>query len=173
MADSRPNFLIICTDQMRADHMGCAGNPVIRTPNLDKLAAGGVNLSRAYVNCPLCMPSRATMFTGQTPRGHRVRTNGIPLDRSTPTMPAALAEAGYRTASIGKIHLTNYQLREHAKGIAKTPENFPELPELWESGAIKQVPTPYFGLQHVDLTIGHGAAVGGNYALWLQNEHPK
>src|SRR5471032_1301488 len=107
-AMSRPNFLIICTDQMRADHMGCAGNPVVRTPNLDALAAGGVHVPRAYVNCPLCMPSRATLFTGLTPRGHHVRTNGIPLDRSIPTVPAELSDAGYATASVGKIHLTNY-----------------------------------------------------------------
>jgi arylsulfatase A-like enzyme len=173
MSDTRPNFLIICTDQMRADHMGCAGNPVIRTPNLDKLAGGGVNFSRAYVNCPLCMPSRATMFTGMTPRGHRVRTNGIPLDPSTPTMPAALAAAGYKTASIGKIHLSNYWVNENVQGVARNAKNFPEVDVFWQDGSIKQIPTPYFGLQHVDLTIGHGVKVGGNYALWLKNEHPE
>src|SRR5262249_55863580 len=129
--------------------------------------------SRAYVNCPLCMPSRATLFTGMTPRGHRVRTNGIPLDRSTPTMPGALAVAGYKTASIGKIHLTNYWINANAQGIERTPQNFPEIHSFCNEGAIKQIPTPYFGLQHVDLTIGHGVNVGGNYALWLKNEHPK
>ena len=67
MAASRPNFLFICVDQMRADHMGCDGNPVIRTPNLDALAEIGVNFTRGYVNCPLCQPGRATLFTGLTP----------------------------------------------------------------------------------------------------------
>ena len=47
------NVLLITTDQMRADHLGCCGNPVIRTPHLDALAAGGVNLRRAYVNNPV------------------------------------------------------------------------------------------------------------------------
>jgi arylsulfatase A-like enzyme len=169
----RPNFLIICTDQMRADHMGCAGNPVIRTPNLDALAAGGVHLPRAYVNCPLCMPSRATLFTGQTPRGHGVRTNGIPLTRNTPTMPGALSQAGYRTASIGKIHLTNYHVNADARETARTPEHFPELVEFWQSGAISKIPTPYFGLQYVDITLGHGMHVHGDYALWLQRQHPQ
>ena len=170
---SRPNFLIICTDQMRADHMGCAGNPKIRTPNLDALAADGVHVPRAYVNCPLCMPSRATLFTGLTPRGHHVRTNGIPLDRNIPTVPAALSDAGYHTASVGKIHLTNYSVSAEATGVKRTPAEFPEAFEYWSSGQITQVPTPYYGLQHVDLTLGHGPHVHGNYALWLQKEHPE
>ncbi|UCC63846.1 MAG: sulfatase-like hydrolase/transferase [Anaerolineae bacterium] len=170
--NDRPNFLILCTDQMRADHMGCAGNPAIRTPHLDALAAGGVHLSRAYVNCPLCMPGRATLFTGLTPRGHRVRTNGIPLDPSFPTVPGALAEAGYRTASIGKIHLTNYGYRRHDEEVLTPPEAFPELIEGWRAGRIRRVPTPYYGLQHVEITVGHGTGVHGDYALWLQREHP-
>lgn len=60
MSRERPTFLISIVDQMRADHMGCDGNPVIKTPHLDGLAAGGVYFSRACVNCPLCMPRRAT-----------------------------------------------------------------------------------------------------------------
>ena len=124
-AQEHPNFLIICTDQMRADHMGCAGNPVIRTPHLDALAAQGVNLSRAYVNCPLCMPGRATLFTGLTPRGHRVRTNGIPLDPSFPTVPGALAEAGYRTGSIGKIHLSMFGYGQRPDLSLLPPDRFP------------------------------------------------
>jgi arylsulfatase A-like enzyme len=71
-----PNVLIICVDQMRADHMGCAGNPVIRTPNLDRLAARGTHFSRGYCNHPICMPARATMFTGVLPRDHGLRYNG-------------------------------------------------------------------------------------------------
>ncbi len=169
----RPNFLIICTDQMRSDHLGCAGNPVIQTPNLDRLAASGVHVPRAYVNCPLCMPSRATLYTGLTPRGHQVRTNGIPLDRSLPTMPGALAQAGYQTASIGKIHLTNYHVNDDVRGASVTPENFPELVEFWQQGKISGIPTPYYGLQQVDVTLGHGPSTQGNYALWLQQKHPK
>jgi len=172
MPQNKPNFLIIMTDQMRADHMGCAGNPVIRTPNLDRLAAEGVNFSRAYVNCPLCMPGRATIFTGLTPRGHRVRTNGIQLGTIFPTMPQALAEAGYRTASIGKIHLRNYGYS--AKNVEQAPPaEFSEMIQLWKSGKITRIPTPYYGLQHVEATLGHSTGVHGDYALWLQQEHPE
>jgi arylsulfatase A-like enzyme len=173
MRDQPPNFLLICVDQMRADHLGCNGNPVIRTPHLDSLASTGVLLRRAYVNNPLCMPGRATMFTGLTPRGHRVRTNGISLDPTVPTVPGALANAGYQTASIGKIHLTTYGVRPDFAPDGLPPEEFPEQYRLWKAGQIARVPTPYFGFRHVEITIGHGPWVQGDYALWLQREHPR
>jgi arylsulfatase len=173
MSNARPNFLLICVDQMRADHMGCDGNPVIRTPHLDSLASEGVLRRRAYVNNPLCMPSRATLFTGLTPRGHRVRTNGISLDPTIPTVPGALAEAAYQTASIGKIHLTSYGARHDFAPDGLPPEEFPEQHRLWKAGRITRVPTPYFGFQQVEITIGHGQWVHGDYALWLQREHPR
>jgi arylsulfatase len=169
---SRPNFLIICTDQMRADHVGCAGNPVIRTPHLDALAAQGVNLGRAYANNPMCMPGRATLFTGLTPRGHRVRTNGIPLDRSIPTLPGALAEVGYHTALIGKVHLSIFGYGQTPDSSYLPPDRFPELIEHWKTGCIERVPTPYYGLQHVEITLGHGTEVYGNYDQWLKRQHP-
>jgi arylsulfatase len=168
----RPNFLIMCSDQMRADHMGCAGNPVIRTPHLDALAAKGVNLSRTYVNNPLCMPCRATLFTGLTPRGHRVRTNGIPLDASIPTLPGALAEVGYKTASIGKVHLSPYGYGQRPDLAYLPPGQFPELIEHWKRRRIERVPTPYHGLEHVEITVGHGTQVYGDYARWLERGHP-
>lgn len=167
----QPNFLIICTDQMRADHLGCDGNPVIKTPNLDALADTGTQFQRAYVNCPLCMPSRATMFTGLSPRGHGVRTNGIPLSKDLPTLTGALKDAGYYTASIGKLHFSNYWLNEDAKEQIK-PEDFLELRAFWENGQLSDIPTPYYGFDHVDITLGHGAFTEGHYANWLRQEHP-
>src|SRR5689334_9291166 len=94
---SRPNILIFCVDEMRADHMACAGNTIVRTPNLDQLASRGTLFTRAYCNNPICMPSRATMFTGLLPRDHGVRINGQALRRDLPTLPGVLAAAGYRT----------------------------------------------------------------------------
>ena len=170
---SRPNFLIFVTDQMRADHMGCAGNPVIRTPHLDALAAEGVRCSRAYVNNPLCMPSRATLFTGLTPRAHEVRTNGIPLDPRFPTMPAALARAGYRTHSVGKIHLTPYGTPKGVDPASLTPSAWPEASAMWGRGLVREVPVPYFGLQGVEVTLGHGPGTGGDYRRWLRAQDPK
>lgn len=90
--DPQPNFLIFITDQFHPGCLGYAGYPVVRTPSIDRLAAEGVNFSRMYTTQPLCMPARATMFTGLTPRGHRVRMNGIPLDPSIPTFTEALRQ---------------------------------------------------------------------------------
>ena len=62
----QPNVLCIVADQHRHDHLGCAGNPIIQTPNIDRLAHCGVRYERCYVNNPVCKPSRATMWTGQS-----------------------------------------------------------------------------------------------------------
>jgi arylsulfatase len=113
------------------------------------------------------------MFTGLTPRGHRVRTNGISLAASVPTVPSALAEAGYRTASVGKLHLTTYGARPDFAPDGLPPDEFPEQHRLWQAGRITRVPTPYFGFQQVEITIGHGPWVQGDYARWLQREHPR
>src|SRR5262245_40292996 len=103
-AAQRPNFLLIMVDQQNANCLGYAGHPLVRTPHLDGLARSGVAFSRAYVATPLCMPSRASLFTGLTPRGHHVRTNGIGLDPAVPTFTEALRRAGYRTHAAGKLH---------------------------------------------------------------------
>jgi arylsulfatase A-like enzyme len=59
-----PNILCVVTDQRRPDHMGCAGNTILQTPNLDRLAANGMRFSRCYTDDPMCCPARATMWTG-------------------------------------------------------------------------------------------------------------
>lgn len=172
MTNQPPNVLCIITDQQRADHLSCSGNPVLRTPNMDRIAQEGVRFSRAYVNCPLCMPSRATLFTGETPRGHRVRTNGIPLDPCIPTMPQALADAGYRTHSVGKLHMRCYQ---NVRGLSleqHDPNVHAENSGLWMNGQISRLPQPYYGLQTAEFTGGHGHGVFGDYLNWLRREHP-
>ncbi len=173
MADRRPNFLCFVTDQQRADHLSCAGNPVVRTPNIDRLAGEGTRFTRAYVNNPLCMPSRATMFTGRTPRSHHVRTNGIPLDPRLPTMTQALADAGYRTHSLGKIHLNPFGTPKGVSPADLQPECYPESAAMWRSGRLSAVPVPYFGLQSVELAVGHGAGLEGNYMQWLREQDPE
>jgi len=171
MPGSRPNFLCFVTDQHRHDHLGCAGNPVVQTPNLDRLAESGVRFRRAYVNNPLCMPGRATMFTGRTARGHGVRTNGIALDPCIPTMTQGLVDAGYRTHSVGKIHVTPFGLPRGVPIEELDPGEFPEAGRMWTERRINAVPTPYYGLQSVELAIGHGV-VQGDYMRWLEEQDP-
>ena len=167
MAD-RPNFLCIVTDQQRADHLSCAGDPLLQTPHIDRIAADGVRFQRAYVNTPLCMPGRATMFTGRTSRGHGVRTNGVPLDYAVPTMTEALRQSGYRTHGVGKIHLRPFGTAKGREPAELDPRDFPESRAMWDSGRIEALPQPYFGLERVEFAGGHGSWMWGDYLAWLR-----
>ena len=100
----RPNILFIMTDQQRWDCVGANGNKIIQTPNLDRLAARGANFTHAFVAAPVCVPSRISYFTGRYAHAHRNRVNYTPLDRSEVLMQARFKAAGYRTASVGKLH---------------------------------------------------------------------
>src|SRR5688500_1094454 len=66
-ASERPNILLILSDDHSAPHVGCYGNPDIRTPNLDRLAGEGMRFDSAFVTCPQCVPSRASIMTGRSP----------------------------------------------------------------------------------------------------------
>ena len=75
----RPNVLLIMTDQQRADSLGCAGHPAVRTPHIDGLAASGVRFDCAYTTHPTCTPSRGAIFTGRYPSSHGARMTGMIL----------------------------------------------------------------------------------------------
>ena len=104
-AAHRPNILWIMADQLRYDCVGANGNRIIKTPHLDRLAEESANFSRAFVQAPVCVPSRASFFTGRYPHSHRNRVNYTPLATSEVLLPARLQRAGYQTAIVGKSHL--------------------------------------------------------------------
>lgn len=105
-ADRRPNFLIIMADQQSPHVLHHAGDTVVRTPNLDRLAAGGVRFSSAYCGSPLCVPSRMTFLTARHCSDIEVWSNGCVLRSDVPTFPGALAAAGYETVLAGRMHFT-------------------------------------------------------------------
>ncbi len=103
-AATRPNVLVILADQFRYDCLGANGNRLIRTPNLDKLAAGAANFSSTFVQAPVCVPSRITLLTGRYPHSHKNRVNYTPCDPREVFLQRMLHDAGYQTGSVGKLH---------------------------------------------------------------------
>ena len=100
----RPNILILMPDQFRADTLGCAGHPLYRTPNLDRLAQEGVRFTRAYATSPLCMPARASVMSGTYPHNHHIQGNSGQLPAGDESFAQLVQRAGYHTAYIGKSH---------------------------------------------------------------------
>lgn len=101
-----PNILWICSDQQRADTLGCYGNGLVRTPNADALAAGGALFENAFVQSPVCTPSRASFLTGRYPRTTRCRQNGQNMPDDEVLVTRLLANAGYTCGLAGKLHIS-------------------------------------------------------------------
>lgn len=151
-------FLLITTDQQRFDGLGCNGGRFAKTPNIDALAAGGLNFTQARNQSTVCMPARSTILTGQYIRRHGVTSNGIALPADAPSLAHLLKEAGYKTALLGKGHL-----EPHA---AKT---------FFENLAANEGSTgPHRGFDRMEL-CGHSGRIARSvfhYAKWLNETHP-
>jgi arylsulfatase A-like enzyme len=103
MPQQPPDIIWIVADQLHHALLGYAGNPVVKTPNIDRLAAAGRIYENAYCQQPICMPSRSSFNTGYYPQETRVHNNPVQLPASIPTLADRLKEAGYRTAAFGHI----------------------------------------------------------------------
>jgi arylsulfatase A-like enzyme len=145
----KPNIVLITADQWRGDCLGCVGNrhPVM-TPHMNQLAAEGVRFTRAYADCPVCMPQRVTLLTGQVASRFGLPHNfsqRSPVDVQS-SLPARLArEAGYQTKGIGKMHLSPDRARMGFEHVSLHPNDYVNWLEE----------TPYAGMYR-----GHG--LGGN-----------
>ncbi|MEM1391535.1 MAG: sulfatase-like hydrolase/transferase [Pseudomonadota bacterium] len=188
----RPNFLFIITDQHRADHLGCYGNQVVQTPNIDRLAAEGARWNRFYVANPICMPNRASIMTGRMCSAHGARHNGIPLSKDHTTFVELLKDAGYRTGLIGKSHLQSFtglpasntfkpepgktapspQLRDAYKENRHSEDYDLEIAPNWDRPLADRLVGDFYGFEHVQLAADHGDQASGDYLLWAKNQHP-
>lgn len=150
---SRPNVLILMSDQHRRSAMGVAGDAVAITPHLDRLAAESVRFTNAYCTNPVCAPSRASILTGRYTHNLETRGNAKPFSFKHRTIAADFAHAGYMTALVGKMHMVDAQTHGfHYKiefndwlqylgpkaisyadelGAPNSGAGLPELPELW------------------------------------------
>ncbi|HEU5019502.1 MAG TPA: sulfatase-like hydrolase/transferase [Pseudolabrys sp.] len=178
----RPNFLFIITDQHRADHLGCYGNAILKTPAIDGIARGGVCFDRFYVSSAICMPNRASLMTGRPPSLNGVRHNGIPLPLESVTFVELLRKAGYRTHLVGKSHLQNMTgkpaVGASSAGVAEARRHGnggrydQEIAAKWRDDPAHDLDLPYYGFDGVDLAILHSDEVEGHYTRWLRARHP-
>jgi arylsulfatase A-like enzyme len=180
----KPNILMIMTDQLRADWLGCMGHPVVKTPNIDALAAQGTKFTNFHVATPVCMPNRGSIFTGRYPSVHGLRHNGLhlPLDQST--FVEVLRDGGYNTALIGKSHLQPFTgMATQKAGKITGNANFPEArkdaasyemehPDNYEQDGHFEFPKPHYGFDHTDIVTLHGTTCSGHYLQWLREQRP-
>jgi len=187
----KPNFLFIITDQHRADHLGCYGNTMVRTPNIDSLAASGNRWDRFYVANPICMPNRASIMTGRMCSVHGARHNGIPLSKDHSTFVELLKDAGYKTGLIGKSHLQSFtglpatntyqaeegkstpssHLRDAFKNNRHSKDYDLEVQGQWNTPLAERTGEDFYGFEHVEVAAGHADQASGDYALWARTQH--
>jgi arylsulfatase len=125
----RPNVLVLFADDWRWDTLGCAGNPVVKTPNLDALAHQGVRFAQARVTTSVCWVSRASLFTGQWMSRHGGTTGGRFRTSWSETYPALLRQAGYWTGHIGKWHNGPFPTGEFDAGESYAWTHVMKLPD--------------------------------------------
>lgn len=163
-ATEKPSFLLIITDQQRADTLGTYGSTLGATPHIDRLASAGVTFTRGYCNNPLCMPSRASILSGRYPSATGVRTNGCVARTGQPLLPELLAQAGYHTAAFGKVHY-------HPASTKDVAGYWPENRYVIASG--EDLTRPYLGFEEIALACGHGDVVPGLHARELCKRYPE
>ena len=186
----QPNFLFIITDQHRADHLGCYGNAIVQTPNIDSLARSGKRWERFYVANPICMPNRASIMTGRLCSVHGARHNGIPLSKDQTTFVELLKDAGYKTGLIGKSHLQSFtglpasntyqpdqnkitpspHLRDAFKNNRHSSDYDLEVIGQWDTPLASRLEEDFYGFDHVEIAAGHADQASGDYLLWARQQ---
>lgn len=154
---ARPNLLFLLLDDQRNDSLGCAGDPILQTPEIDRLAAGGVRFAKAFVTTSICAASRATILTGLHERTHGYNFGRPPVaeDQMLASYPGRLRAAGYRSGFIGK-----YGIQTAGK---PEPDLFDHFKKIGRS--------PYFKRQP-DGSVRHETDLIADNAIAFLDEHP-
>lgn len=149
-AEKQPNIVFFFTDDQTTDSIGCYGNPIMQTPQIDQLAASGVRFDRAYVSQPICWVSRTTILTGLTGRSSGIpETPDRPRPETVETLYSdILRAAGYRTGYFGKWHAMM------PKGY-KPADHFDDFEHIFRDPFFKKLPDG--SLRHeTDLIVDRG-----------------
>jgi len=150
------NFLFIMCDQLRADHLGCAGHPWLKTPNIDALARRGVRFGNAFVQSGVCGPSRMSFYTGRYVSSHGATWNRVPLSIAEWTLGDHLRAAGRKLTLVGKTHAMADQHGLKKLGIDPASP----LGRYLVEG----------GFDPLDRHDGHHAETHSPYADWLRTK---
>ncbi|MFW5745760.1 MAG: sulfatase, partial [Spirochaetota bacterium] len=154
----KPNVLFITCDQLRADALGCYGNEICRTPNIDRIAAAGARFTDCHTAYPVCAPNRATLATGRFPSVHGVATNGIPLADDETTVMEVARRAGYRTYGAGKMHFGPQWRFPPDGGVLNDPSH-----DLAVNPQPSNEDLPWHGFERVAITEDNRVGPYGDY----------
>ncbi|MCC6617303.1 MAG: sulfatase-like hydrolase/transferase [Anaerolineae bacterium] len=153
MPTQKPNVIFITTDQQRYDTIAANGYPHMITPTLDRMIADGVNVENCFVQNPVCMASRSSIWTGRYPQNHGVTTNGIQLPKTEVTMAHTFLQNGYHTANIGKLHFVPHKGEGRDHSINATVYSG----YGYEYNLVSEAPGPY----------------PDDYMSWVEREAPQ
>jgi len=161
---AQPNILLITTDQHHYNVLGMT-NPLVKTPNLDRLARQGTRFERAYCVNPTCSPSRATLITGMYPSAHGCWAIGVKLPEDVPTAGDLFQQHGYDSILIGKAH---FQPLRSVPGS----ESIESQPLMRDLDFWRNFHGPWYGFNHVETGRMHAneSHAGQHYALWLEEK---
>ena len=152
---SSPNVILITMDQWPGSFLGCDGHSVIETPTLDRLARNGVRFTRAYSECPICIPARRTLMTGQTPKlhGDRIFQKNLRMPSNTKTIAQTFRDAGYQAFAVGKLHV------------------MPQRDRIgFDDAYISEEGRPYYGsIDDYDLFLAEKGHVGQQFSHGVSN----
>ena len=160
---SRTNLLVIMSDEHRRDAMGCAGHPIVRTPNLDRLRARGALFANAYTPSPMCVPARAAVATGD--HVHRIRhwDSASPYDGRIRSWMRQLRDAGVETVSIGKLH---FRSTEDDNGFTREILPMHVVGGVgWPIGLLRKTPPRFDAAADLAAEIGPGESSYTAYDL--------
>lgn len=163
MTANRSNFLIIISDEHRKDAMSCAGHPIVKTPNLDRLAARGAYFTNAYTPSPMCVPTRAAIATGD--HVHRTGNwdSASPYDGRVRSWMRHLRDEGVETVSIGKLH---FRSTEDDNGFSTEILPMHVVGGVgWPVGLLRETPQPYDAAAELAADVGVGSSTYTDYDL--------
>ena len=172
------NVLFICSDQHWRDTAGCYGHPLVKTPNIDQLAARGATFTKAYCAGPICVSARASMQTGRWVHQLRTWSSAEPYDGSVPGWGHRLQEAGRECVSIGKLH---FRSNEDNNGFSREVIPVHILNGIgFTSSMVRDRVEPYAANEDFANDIGRGESRYTQYDRkvcelscdWLREEAP-